>query len=321
MIAATPTGIAEREELLVGHLRRDRLAVEAPALAEEEVAGVDDLLHLAERLGVRLADLARDERGERLLVRLDEPADVARSRGRARARARRPTRVCAARAARQASTNVAASPSRTSATTSAVWRGWSRSGGRRARRARARRRRSRRRCATPAPAPRPRSEAVQAWPRPRTLDVPEAHLRSCVLASRRRRTDFRIDRRSPGRLAPEVGLHTPRAPGSRPGRCRRRRPSGWRRGRRAGRAGTRRSARVSPSWRITTAARGRPSRAISARDLESGAGCARGSRGFDRGTPGRAGPCQPSISLWSCSGSSPAKAARLAFSLIWVFQR
>ena len=51
MIAATPTGDAEREQLLVGHLRRHRLAVEAPALAEEEVAGVDDLLHLAERLG------------------------------------------------------------------------------------------------------------------------------------------------------------------------------------------------------------------------------------------------------------------------------
>ena len=38
---------AEGEELLVGHLRRHGLPVQAPALAEEEVAGVDDLLDLA----------------------------------------------------------------------------------------------------------------------------------------------------------------------------------------------------------------------------------------------------------------------------------
>ena len=76
MIAATPTGVAEREELLVGHLARDGLAVEAPALAEEEVAGVDDLLDLAERLGVGLADLARDQAGERLLVVLDQAPDL-----------------------------------------------------------------------------------------------------------------------------------------------------------------------------------------------------------------------------------------------------
>ena len=67
---------AEREELLVGHLRRHGLAVQTPALADEEVAGVDDLLHLAERLGVRLADLAGDEARERLLVVLHEAADV-----------------------------------------------------------------------------------------------------------------------------------------------------------------------------------------------------------------------------------------------------
>ena len=66
----------EREELLVRHLRRDGLAVQPPALADEEVAGVDDLLHLAERLGVGLADLARDEARERLLVGLDEAPDV-----------------------------------------------------------------------------------------------------------------------------------------------------------------------------------------------------------------------------------------------------
>ena len=67
---------AEREELLVGHLARHGLPVQAAALGEEEVAGVDDLLHLAERLGIRLADLARDEPGERLLVVLDDPADL-----------------------------------------------------------------------------------------------------------------------------------------------------------------------------------------------------------------------------------------------------
>ena len=75
----------EGEQLLARHLRRHRLAVEAPTLADEEVAGVDDLLDLAERLGVRLADLARDEAGERLLVVLDETTDVgdhASARGR-----------------------------------------------------------------------------------------------------------------------------------------------------------------------------------------------------------------------------------------------
>ena len=67
---------AEGEELLVRHLRRDRLPVQAPALADEEVARVDDLLDLAERLAVGLADLARDEPGERLLVGLDQSADL-----------------------------------------------------------------------------------------------------------------------------------------------------------------------------------------------------------------------------------------------------
>ena len=67
---------AEREQLLVGHLGRDRLAVQPAALAEEEVARVDDLLDLAERLRVRLADLARDQARERLLVGLDQPPDL-----------------------------------------------------------------------------------------------------------------------------------------------------------------------------------------------------------------------------------------------------
>ena len=68
--------VAEGEELLVGHLARNRLAVEAAALADEEVAGVDDLLHLPERLRVRLPDLPCDEAGECLLVLLHEPADL-----------------------------------------------------------------------------------------------------------------------------------------------------------------------------------------------------------------------------------------------------
>ena len=70
-----PHRVAEGEELLVGHLARHGLAVEPPPLAQEEVAGVDDLLHLAQRLRIGLADLARDEPGERLLVVLHEAAD------------------------------------------------------------------------------------------------------------------------------------------------------------------------------------------------------------------------------------------------------
>ena len=120
MIAATPTGIAEGEELLVGHLRRHGLAVEPPALAEEEVAGVDDLLHLAERLGVGLADLARDEPGERLLVLLDEAADLGDHAAADRRGHGGPLALGAARAARQASTKcVGVARAATSATTSA----------------------------------------------------------------------------------------------------------------------------------------------------------------------------------------------------------
>jgi hypothetical protein len=67
---------AEGEQLLVGHLARHGLPVQAPALAQEEVAGVDDLLHLAQRLRVGLAHLARHEAREGLLVGLDQPADL-----------------------------------------------------------------------------------------------------------------------------------------------------------------------------------------------------------------------------------------------------
>ena len=71
-----PHGYAEREELLVRHLGRDRLAVEAAALAEEEGAGVDDLLHLAARLADRLPDLTGDQPGEGLGVVFHEPAEL-----------------------------------------------------------------------------------------------------------------------------------------------------------------------------------------------------------------------------------------------------
>ena len=109
---------AEGEQLLVGHLRRDGLAVQAAALAEEEVARVDDLLHLAERLGVGLADLARDERARAPPCWPRRAGRSARSRGRARAPGPRPTPSGRRARRAQASTNVAASASATSATTS-----------------------------------------------------------------------------------------------------------------------------------------------------------------------------------------------------------
>ena len=67
---------AEREELLVGHLGRHGHAVEPPSLAEEEGAGVDDLLDLAARFPDRLADLAGDDPGERLGVVLHQPPEL-----------------------------------------------------------------------------------------------------------------------------------------------------------------------------------------------------------------------------------------------------
>src|SRR5262249_3619616 len=50
--------------------------IQAAPLGYEEVAGVDDLLDLAERLRIGLADLPRDEPRQRLLVVLHEPADL-----------------------------------------------------------------------------------------------------------------------------------------------------------------------------------------------------------------------------------------------------
>ena len=107
---------AEREELLVRHLRRHGLAVEPASLAQEEVARVDDLLNLASRLRDRLADLPREE-PRRAPLRCPRPA--ARAVGSARPRTGAGTAAhagWAARAMRQASTNVSASPNRASAT-------------------------------------------------------------------------------------------------------------------------------------------------------------------------------------------------------------
>src|SRR5215210_5052534 len=71
-----PNGDAEGEELFVRHLRGDGLAVEPSSLAGEEVAGVYDLLHLAEGFGVRLADLTGHQPRQCLLVVLDDASDL-----------------------------------------------------------------------------------------------------------------------------------------------------------------------------------------------------------------------------------------------------
>ena len=84
-------GRPEREELLVGHLRGHRLPVQPASFAQEEVAGVDDLLHLAAGLGDRLADLAGQQLRERLQVLLDQASRAVGSRGRGRVRAPPPS--------------------------------------------------------------------------------------------------------------------------------------------------------------------------------------------------------------------------------------
>jgi hypothetical protein len=61
----------EGEELLVRHLRGDRLPVETASLAGKEVAGVYDLLHLAQSLRVGLPDLAGNKASQGFLVVLD----------------------------------------------------------------------------------------------------------------------------------------------------------------------------------------------------------------------------------------------------------
>ena len=69
-------GDAEGKELFIRHLRGDGLAVESSPFAGEEVAGVYDLLHLAERFRVRLADLTGHQPRQRLLVVLDDAPDL-----------------------------------------------------------------------------------------------------------------------------------------------------------------------------------------------------------------------------------------------------
>ena len=64
------------EKRLVVHLGGNRLPVQTAPLAEEEVACVDDLLHLAEGFGIGLAHLTGHKTGEGLLVRLHEAADL-----------------------------------------------------------------------------------------------------------------------------------------------------------------------------------------------------------------------------------------------------
>ena len=138
MIAATPTGDAEGEQLLVGHLRRHGLAVEPPALADEEVAGVDDLLDLAERLGVGLADLARDQARERLLVVLHEPAELL-DRAAAHGRGHRgPLALRRARGLAGGDEGAGVAEQRRRRRSRRCRRGWWRSHGRRARRLRGR---------------------------------------------------------------------------------------------------------------------------------------------------------------------------------------
>ncbi len=90
---------SKSEQLLVGHLARHGLAVQPPPLAEEEVAGVDNLLHLTERLRVRLADLARDQARERLLVLLYEATDLLDRLAAHRCRDRGPLALSRARGA------------------------------------------------------------------------------------------------------------------------------------------------------------------------------------------------------------------------------
>ena len=66
----------EREQLLVRHLGGHRLPVQPPPLAEEEIARVDDFLHLATRLGQRLAHLAGDQPRERVEVVPHQPPEI-----------------------------------------------------------------------------------------------------------------------------------------------------------------------------------------------------------------------------------------------------
>ena len=138
-----PDRVAEREQLLVRHLARHGLAVEPAPFAEEEIAGVNDLAHLAERLGIGLADLSGHQPGERLGVGLDHPADVSDRPAPNRGGHIRPGALCRRGPSVLPRANVLASARQTSATTSLVRAGLVESIGRRARRAPERRRLSR----------------------------------------------------------------------------------------------------------------------------------------------------------------------------------
>ena len=73
---ARPDRIPKREQVLVGHLAGDGLPIQSAALSQEEVACVDDLLDLAERLLVGLADLPGDQPRQRLPIRFHQSPDL-----------------------------------------------------------------------------------------------------------------------------------------------------------------------------------------------------------------------------------------------------
>ena len=171
MIAATPTGMRKVKSCLFGHLRRHGLPVQPAALAEEEVARVDDLLDLAQRLRIRLADLARDEPRQRLLVGLDEPADL---RDHAPARRRRhggPLLLRGARGTRGVDERRRVAEQRPRRRPRRCWRGSWRSACRRERQS-APRHRSREATLSAPSAPEAGSEAMEdmgqhgSWPAP-----------------------------------------------------------------------------------------------------------------------------------------------------------
>ena len=78
-------GVPGLHQAVAGSLGRHRAALELTGEADGEVADVDHLLHLAERLGADLAHLELDEVGEVVLVLLEQatepPDDRAADRG------------------------------------------------------------------------------------------------------------------------------------------------------------------------------------------------------------------------------------------------
>src|SRR6266545_739733 len=76
VLPATSAGMRYQDGTATGKFPAVRTAT-APTLTEEEVAGIDDLLDLAQRFRVGLAKLARHQAGEGILVGLDDAADGA----------------------------------------------------------------------------------------------------------------------------------------------------------------------------------------------------------------------------------------------------